>query len=213
MSYTFSKLISDAGEDLFGDTPISGVLQNPFDRRSLRTISPNNFPHSLVFNYAAELPFGKGKRFLNNGGLVDRIVGGFQINAIHRYRSNIALIPLIGGPQREFLDLAGYGGNLRPNLTGQPFKTDITAVSATSYRIRSVRYKLILNLAPEITYTTHMDLAKDHDGGREYWSSWEERVKTDRRAAAVIDRYRNHPKEEFYDLLTDPYEIHNLIGD
>jgi N-sulfoglucosamine sulfohydrolase len=79
--------------------------------------------------------------------------------------------------------------------------------------IRSGRYKLILNLAPEITYTTHMDLAKDHDGGREYWPSWEERAKTDRRAAAVIDRYRNHPKEEFYDLLTDPYEIHNLIGD
>src|SRR6266545_705176 len=83
---------------------------------------------------AAELPFGKGKRFLNHGGLIDRIVGGFQINAIHRYRSNIALIPLIGGPRREFLDLAGYGGNLRPNLTGQPFRTDITAVSATSYR-------------------------------------------------------------------------------
>jgi uncharacterized sulfatase len=78
---------------------------------------------------------------------------------------------------------------------------------------RTGRYKLILNLAPEITYTTHIDLAKDHDGGREYWPSWEELAKTDRRAAAVIDRYRNHPREEFYDLATDPYEVHNLIGD
>jgi N-sulfoglucosamine sulfohydrolase len=79
--------------------------------------------------------------------------------------------------------------------------------------IRTARYKLILNLAPEITYTTHIDLAKDHDGGREYWPSWEAEAKTDRRALAVIDRYRNHPREEFYDLLTDPYEVHNLIGD
>jgi N-sulfoglucosamine sulfohydrolase len=79
--------------------------------------------------------------------------------------------------------------------------------------IRTARYKLILNLAPEITYTTHIDLAKDHDGGREYWPSWEAQAKTDRRALAVIDSYRNHPREEFYDLLTDPYEIHNLIGD
>jgi N-sulfoglucosamine sulfohydrolase len=79
--------------------------------------------------------------------------------------------------------------------------------------IRTTRYKLILNLSPEITYTTHIDLAKDHDGGREYWPSWEAQAKTDRRALAVIDRYRNHPREEFYDLLTDPYEIHNLIGD
>lgn len=134
VSYTFSKLITDAGEDLFGDSPINGVLQNPFDRRSLRTISPNNFPHSLVFNYVAELPFGKGRRFLNRGGLIDRLVGGFQINGIHRYRSNVALIPLLGGPQREFLDLAGYGGNLRPNLTGQPFTTDITTVNSTSHR-------------------------------------------------------------------------------
>ncbi|HEY6402706.1 MAG TPA: TonB-dependent receptor [Blastocatellia bacterium] len=134
VSYTFSKLITDAGEDIFGDSPINGVAQNPFDRASLRTISPNNFPHSLVFNYVVELPFGKGKRFLNRDGFVDRLVGGFQVNGIHRYRSNIALTPLIGGPQREFLDLAGYGGNLRPNLTGQPFTTDTIAVSATSYR-------------------------------------------------------------------------------
>jgi arylsulfatase A-like enzyme len=79
--------------------------------------------------------------------------------------------------------------------------------------IRTGRYKLILNLAPGITYTTHIDLAKDHDGGREYWPSWEQRAKTDRRAAAALDLYRNHPKEEFYDLAADPYEINNLIGD
>jgi hypothetical protein len=139
VSYTFSKLLTDAGEDLFGDSPINGnngVVQNPFDRRSLKTISPNNFPHSLVFSYVAELPFGKGKRFLNRGGWIDRLAGGFQINAIHRYRSNVALIPLIGGPQREFLDLTGYGGNLRPNLTGQPLTTDAIPVSTT--RIRPV---------------------------------------------------------------------------
>jgi Carboxypeptidase regulatory-like domain/TonB dependent receptor len=134
VSYTFSKLITDAGEDLFGDSPINGVVQNPFERRSLKTISPNNFPHSLVFNYGVELPFGKGKRFLNRGGLIGRLVGGFQVNAIHRYRSSVALVPLIGGPQTDFLDLAGYGGNLRPNLTGQPFTTDATAVTATSHR-------------------------------------------------------------------------------
>jgi N-sulfoglucosamine sulfohydrolase len=47
----------------------------------------------------------------------------------------------------------------------------------------------------------------------QYWPSWDLLAKTDRRAAAVIDRYRNHSKEEFFDLLTDPYEIHNLIDD
>ncbi len=79
--------------------------------------------------------------------------------------------------------------------------------------VRTNRYKFILNLAPEITYTTHMDLAKDHDGGREYWPSWEALAKTNQQAATVIDRYRNHPREEFYDLAIDPYEVQNLIND
>jgi hypothetical protein len=80
-----------------------------------------------VFNYIIELPFGKNKRFLNQGGLVDRLVGGFQITGIHRYRSGPALTPFIAGRQRDFLQLAGYLGNLRPNVTGQPFYTDVPA--------------------------------------------------------------------------------------
>lgn len=79
--------------------------------------------------------------------------------------------------------------------------------------IRTERYKLILNLAPQIVYTTHMDKAKDHDGGREYWPSWEKSAQSDPLAAAVLDRYRHHPAEELYDIQLDPYEQHNLATD
>jgi hypothetical protein len=115
-SYTYSKLITDAAEDLFGATPLSGVVQNPYDRKSLRTIAPGSFPHSLVFNYIIELPLGKGKRYLNHGALVDRLVGGFQFSGVQRYRSGAALVPFIAGGARDFLDLFGVGGNLRPNI-------------------------------------------------------------------------------------------------
>ena len=127
ISYTFAKLITDAAEDLFGATPISGVVQNPFDRRALRTPSPNIVPHSFVMNYLIELPFGKGKRFLNQGGFVDKVFGGWQISGVHRYRNGPLLVPFIAGDTRVFLDTVGYGGNLRPNITGQPFYTDIPA--------------------------------------------------------------------------------------
>lgn len=133
LSYTFAKLITDAGEDIFGDSPLNGVVQNPFDRGPLRSISPSIPPHSLVFNYIFELPFGKGKRFLNQGGAVDRLVGGFQITAIHRYRNGPALTPFVAGGQRDFLQLTGFLGNLRPNVTGQPFLTDIPA-GGVNYR-------------------------------------------------------------------------------
>lgn len=123
-SYTFSKQITDAASDLYGGSALTGVLQNPADRKSLRSISPDDVPHSLVLSYVLELPFGKGKPFLNKGGWVDRLVGGFQVNGIQRYRSGTPITVFIAGGQREFLDLIGYGGNLRPNLTGQPFSAD-----------------------------------------------------------------------------------------
>jgi hypothetical protein len=131
ISYTFAKAIGDAGEDIFGDSPINGVVQNPFDRQALRSVSPSIPPHSLVFNYILEMPFGKGKRFLNHSGVMDRIVGGFQVSGIHRYRNGPGLTPFIAGGQREFLQLLGYLGNLRPNVTGQPFYTDNVSGSVT----------------------------------------------------------------------------------
>lgn len=79
--------------------------------------------------------------------------------------------------------------------------------------LRTSQYKYILNLAPEILYTTHMDRAKDHDGGREYWDSWRAASFTNPHAAAVLWRYHNHPKEELYDLQVDSLELHNLSAD
>ena len=82
-----------------------------------------------------------------------------------------------------------------------------------SRMLRTQRYKYILNLAPENVYHTHIDNAKDHDGGREYWDSWVEKSKTDQHAAAILQRYHHHPAEELYDLQSDPHELHNLAAD
>ena len=124
-SYTFAKLITDASEDLFGGSPLGGVLQNPFDRESFRSISPNSAPHVLVINYLIELPFGKNKRYLNSGDVVDKLVGGWQINGINRYQSGVPLSFFTSDPVfTDFLQLTGYLGNLRLNPTGQPFESN-----------------------------------------------------------------------------------------
>jgi hypothetical protein len=71
------------------------------------------------------LPFGRGKRFLNRGGIIDKIVGGFQLSGIQRYQSGLPLTFFTdNGDARGFLDLLGVGGNLRLNLTGQPITVD-----------------------------------------------------------------------------------------
>jgi uncharacterized sulfatase len=79
--------------------------------------------------------------------------------------------------------------------------------------LRTKRYKYILNLAPDIRYKTHMDQAKDHDGGRTYWPSWVERSYTSEHAASILWRYHNRPDEELYDIMNDPKETNNLAED
>jgi hypothetical protein len=121
LSYTFSRLITNASEDILGGgSALSGVLQNPFDTESLKTISPTNSPHVLVFNFLAELPFGRGKRFLDKGGFVNAVFGGWQVGGIFRYQQGTPLVFAIDQNYSGILQLAGYNGNLRPNLTGQP---------------------------------------------------------------------------------------------
>lgn len=120
-SYTFSKLLTDASEDVLGQNPLGGILQIAGDRNGLRSVSPNNPSNVFVVNYLFELPFGQGRRFLNRGGFIDKLVGGFQFGGIQRYQSGLPLIFLTDNSDaRGFLDLVGVRGNLRLNLTGQP---------------------------------------------------------------------------------------------
>jgi hypothetical protein len=129
-SYTFSRLIQNASEDILGGSPLDGVLQNPYDLEGLKTVSPTNSPHVFVTHFLAELPFGKGKRFLNNNAIVDRILGGFQVSGIFRIQQGTPLIFSLDPEPGGFLELAGIFGRLRPNLTGQP----IAATSVASTR-------------------------------------------------------------------------------
>lgn len=125
LSYTFSKLITDASEDLFGGSPIGSVIQNPYDRRSLRSVSPNSIPHVFVVNYLIELPFGKGKRWLNEGGMTDRLLGGWQLSGIQRYQSGLPLVIRLTGQDAFTCNgPTGFCTDIRPNLTGQAILTN-----------------------------------------------------------------------------------------
>jgi arylsulfatase A-like enzyme len=78
--------------------------------------------------------------------------------------------------------------------------------------IRTDRYKYIVNLAPQIPYGNHISNANGKDG-RDYWDNWVEVAKTDPAAARIVQRFRQHPPEELYDLAHDPFELTNLAGD
>lgn len=129
-----------------------------------------------------------------------------------------SFVELAGGKAPEDID----GKSFLPVLTGDT-DTHRKKVFAThtgdgemnrspSRMLRTNRYKYLLNLAPEIRYTTHMDRVK-REGVNEYWESWYKKSFSEEHAAAVLWRYHNHPPEELYDLKEDPQEIRNLAGD
>jgi len=44
-----------------------------------------------VVNYTVNLPFGKGQRFLDHGGFVNRVVGGWQLSGIYTAQTGTPL--------------------------------------------------------------------------------------------------------------------------
>lgn len=78
--------------------------------------------------------------------------------------------------------------------------------------LRTSDWKYIRNLHPEYYYTTHVDLVQSAEKAG-YFDSWDEKAKTDPKAAAIVHRYHERPAEELYDLRADPFEQNNLAGD
>jgi N-sulfoglucosamine sulfohydrolase len=77
--------------------------------------------------------------------------------------------------------------------------------------IRTSKYKYIMNLEPQRTYTTHITNANPEDG-RDYWESWVEKAKTDKKVAELVHDYQHRPAEELYDVARDPYELENIAA-
>jgi hypothetical protein len=87
-SYTWSKTLTDADSILPGINGGVNQEQDPFDHRNAKALSIQDIPNTFVLSYIYELPFGKGKSFLSHSnGFVDRLIGGWQVGAVHRYQS------------------------------------------------------------------------------------------------------------------------------
>jgi len=88
-SYTWSKAMDEnsairgTGDDF---TP-----QDPHCRACEMGPSGFNVPHRFVTSILYTLPFGKGQKFLNNGGILNQIVGGWQFSTITSAQSGTSI--------------------------------------------------------------------------------------------------------------------------
>ena len=120
-SYTYSKTLTDADSAYAGLTAFGSsdtfTAQNPRDLKSEKALSYQDVPHAFVLSYLYELPIGKGKKFLNKGGVVDKVLGGWQVGGVHRYQSGAPFIPFTSDAHNSDFGTANTRLSLIP---GQP---------------------------------------------------------------------------------------------
>lgn len=75
-NYTYGRSIDDSSSEL------NFTYRPEFGRRDMRGPSDFDIHHRLVMSYVYELPVGKGKRFLDKGGVTDAVLGGWEVTGI-----------------------------------------------------------------------------------------------------------------------------------
>jgi hypothetical protein len=124
VSYTVSKNITDADSAGPGVSGFIGtnsfIGENSYNRKAEKAVSQLDTPQSLVASFFYELPVGRGKHYLNSGGLKDRVVGGWYVSTILSYHS--------GTPTEVYGNCPGTAGDVLfggCNVTGAGARVNV----------------------------------------------------------------------------------------
>jgi hypothetical protein len=120
-SYTLSKLLASTGES---NTWVIGPSNALYDPKYNRSHDANDTPHRLVISHLWELPFGKGRPYLNEG-ILSRVLGNWQFSGITVLQAGRPI--LISAPDNtglyEFAYTNGRADRLRSGRIDNPTKT------------------------------------------------------------------------------------------
>ena len=109
-NYTWSRNVDNIFGGFNAFSRIPGAPLNSYDLDAEYARSTTDIPHRLNITGIVELPFGRGKRWLDGEGLLNGILGGWTFSAAGYYQSGFP----ISVDQR--LDNTGLLGDLqRPN--------------------------------------------------------------------------------------------------
>ncbi len=113
LSYTYGKSIDDTPGTPYNVTPSRSTAEDPTNFRRERGLSGFDLRHRFVFSPVYELPFGKGKKFLNNNRYAGWLVGGWEASGILTLQSGRPFTALVGTDNANVLGTVD-----RPNIVG-----------------------------------------------------------------------------------------------
>jgi len=115
--YTWSRDIDD-GSAVREHANDSLFPQNPYDTNADRGLSNLHIEHRAVTSLIYDLPVGKGRAFLNQGGVANAILGGWQLGGILTLQTGFPYDILTDTDEVNNAE----GGYDRPNYTGAPLR-------------------------------------------------------------------------------------------
>lgn len=124
-NYVWSKALGD----LLNETDQAAGYQWFTMRNARLNYGPSPFDRRHVFNayWTYELPFGKGQRFLNKSGLLDRIVGGWTIGGRETIGSGNPF--LLNGGRNTVNNLTQSGVTFNGRYTAEQLQSALSTVA------------------------------------------------------------------------------------
>jgi hypothetical protein len=158
LNYSFSKTIGICCDDLSSGAP---AINLPQYWNLARAVEPTDRTHNFNISGMADLPFGKGKRWLDHGGALAAIAGGWKTNAIFVHYSGTPFS--VSGPSTS-LNAPGNtqrADQVKPNVAilggtgpGQSWFDPLAFAPVTAVRFGTAGYETVRG-----PNTTNLDLS------------------------------------------------------
>jgi hypothetical protein len=116
VTWLWSKYIDNQnlGANDTATTLVAPNIQNFYNLNAEKALSGNDIPFRLVFAPIYNLPVGKGRHFLNQGGILNAVLGGWEVAWMGTYQSGQPVDMSVSGGGSTYLGDSEQ--NLRPNL-------------------------------------------------------------------------------------------------
>ena len=115
-NYTWSHFLNDQDSSGWGGQIGGQPYQNGYDVHANYGPSKFDIRDTLKASAVYQLPFGKGKAFLNNNAITDAAIGGWQLSVIAIAQTGNPFTVTYGGSNESY----AQAGSWYPNLVGNP---------------------------------------------------------------------------------------------
>jgi len=116
VNYTWSHTMDNATSSGWSDgRNQADVYQQSYDPRANYGPSAANIPQIVTASAIYSLPVGRGQRWLNQGGVANAILGGWQASSVLQFHSGLPFTPVIGTLNESGELNTGEGGAWYPN--------------------------------------------------------------------------------------------------